>query len=122
LTGTSTYRNAGSAVLLLLFLAFFSLKASHALLAHHHDHEADHPVCEVTHDPGVAHIHDERWAVEDCSFCTFVISVPEPFSLPVLQDIWVKSPVNSTPNYYVAPHFSKASFDIHYRRGPPALT
>jgi hypothetical protein len=105
------------------FSAFWSLKTMHVLLEHHH-HDSDHPVCEVSqdsvHDPGVAHIHDERWAVEDCTLCAFTVSAPEPFTLPVLQDIWVKNPEKSAPDHYVSPLFSKAAFDFNFRRGPPS--
>jgi hypothetical protein len=95
------------------------LKTAHVLLLHHHDEE--HPVCEASHDSNSAHIHDERWANEDCSLCAFVIAASEPFSLPFLPDFQSKLPDSASPAYYQAPAFSKKACDSAMRRGPPRL-
>lgn len=91
----------------------------HVLLLHHH-HDLDHPVCEISHDPGAAHIHDERWAVEDCTLCAFTVSVPEPFILPLLEDIRLKTPESSAPGQYATPFYAKPDFSAGLLRGPPA--
>lgn len=115
-----SYPRVGAWALMLLFTAFWSLKTVHILALHHH-HAAEHPVCEVSHDPGAAHIHDERWAKEDCSICAFVVSVPEPFSLPAFQLHLSKLPESESPVFYQEPVFAKKASDSVMRRGPPQL-
>lgn len=96
------------------------LKTAHVLLLHHAEHaEHHHPVCEAAHDPNQAHIHDERWAKEDCVLCAFVVSVPEPFSQPLLADVHAKLPDHSPAIFYAAPVFSRQVCDAAMRRGPP---
>ncbi|MBN8677529.1 MAG: hypothetical protein J0M29_04845 [Chitinophagales bacterium] len=116
----STYQRYGAWSLALLFSAFWSLKTMHLLLVHHH-HEAAHPVCEVSHDPSSAHIHDERWAVEDCTICAFVVSVPELFAAFLMEDMVLQAPVQCKPAMYTPPVYVKATFDANFRRGPPSL-
>ncbi len=77
-------------MLLLLFLAFWSVKTGHVLLMHHH--HADHPVCAAASDNSTAHLHDERYAAEDCTLCAFVPSVQEVFTIPVWTTEFVPAP------------------------------
>ena len=104
---------------MLLFTAMWSLKTGHVLLLHHSE-AVKHPVCEVAHDQKSAHIHDERWAKEDCLLCAFVVSAQEPFVLPELPDLLSKLPDSESPAFYFAPVFSKKACDSAMRRGPPA--
>jgi hypothetical protein len=115
-----TYRRYGALALMLLFTALWSVKTAHVLLSHHH-HQEEHPVCEATHDPNSAHIHDERWGVEDCSLCAFVVSVTEPFYLPSLPVFLSKLPDSESPVFYNTPVFSKETCDVSMHRGPPVL-
>jgi len=105
---------------MLLFTALWSVKTAHVLLSHHH-HQAEHPVCETSHDPKSAHIHDERWGVEDCSLCAFVVSVSEPFYLPSPPVFLSKLPDSESPVFYNSPVFAKRASDSFMRRGPPSL-
>ena len=91
----------------------------HVLLAHHHQHEAEHLVCEAAHDPSTEHIHDDRWAIEDCSICAFVVSVPEPFSLLPFPTFFLKLPDSASPVFYHIPVCDKRVCDAAMRRGPP---
>jgi len=116
---TRSYQRLGAWAVLLLFTAFWSSKTVHVLLAHHHDHEAEHLVCDAAHDPNVAHIHDDRWATEDCSICAFVVSVPEPFSLLSLPKFFPKLPNSASPVFYHTPVCDKQVCDPAMRRGPP---
>ena len=104
---------------MLLFTAFWSLKTMHVMLAHHHD-ASEHPVCEASHDQKSAHIHDERWATDDCSLCAFVVSVPEPFSSPGLPIFSTKLPDSASPVFYHAPVFIQKACEVVMRRGPPS--
>ncbi|MFN0176116.1 MAG: hypothetical protein ACKVU0_15820 [Saprospiraceae bacterium] len=113
-----TYRRFSAWALVLLFTALWSVKTAHVLLSHHH-HQDEHPVCEATHDPNSAHIHDERWSVEDCSLCAFVVSVPEPFVLGILPNFLSKLPDSESPIFYHTPAFAKKGSDSVMRRGPP---
>jgi len=106
--------------LLLLFTGLWSVKTAHVLLSHHHA-VAEHPKCEVSHDPNLSHIHDERWAKEDCSLCAFVVSVPEHFTLPTLPALLSSLPESGLPLFYHAPGFSRTAGDPAMRRGPPSL-
>jgi len=113
-----SYQRIGAWALVLLFSAFWSLKATHVLLSHHHDEE--HLVCEASHDSNSAHIHDERWANDNCSLCAFVISASESFSLLALPDFQAKLPDSAPPVGYQAPLFAKKAHDAAMRRGPPS--
>ncbi|MFN0215973.1 MAG: hypothetical protein ACKVT2_17065 [Saprospiraceae bacterium] len=115
---TWPYHRIGAWTFVLLFTAFWSLKTTHVLVSHHHD-GSEHPVCEAAHDPNSAHIHDERWATEDCTLCAFVVSVSEPFFLLKLPAFFAKLPESQTPVFYHAPVFSKKISDSSMRRGPP---
>lgn len=96
----------------------WSLKTGHGFLRHHAG-EAKHPVCEAGYEHNVVHIHDERWAKEDCSLCDFVVSVSEVYSLPLLSCRKAALPGLERPLYYVEPFFSKKDKDSVMRRGPP---
>ena len=105
---------------MLLFTAFWSLKTAHVLMMHHHD-ASEHPVCEVAHDPNSTHIHDERWANDDCTLCAFVVSASEPFSQISLPVFLTKLPESPRPVFYQTPVFAKNTSDSAMRRGPPVL-
>lgn len=104
--------------MVVLFTAFWSLKTMHVLVFHHHT-QAEHPVCEAAHDQKSAHIHDERWAKEDCTLCAFVVSVQESFSIPELRDILHKLPESTSPDFYQAPGLPTKANDAFQQRGPP---
>jgi len=102
---------------MLLFSAFWSLKTAHVILSHHHEEE--HPVCEASHDPNSTHIHDERWAKDDCTICAFVIAASELIPSPPLPNFLAKHPDSASPICYQAPVFAKKACDAAMRRGPP---
>jgi hypothetical protein len=114
-----SYQRLRAWALLLFFAAMWSLKTAHGWLSHDHSH-ADHPVCEVAYDHHKAHLHDERYANEDCSMCAFVVSVTD--APPVWSAFdFSASPKMATilPFFYEKPLVS-AGFDLTQRRGPPA--
>ncbi|MDO8365196.1 MAG: hypothetical protein Q7T20_00260 [Saprospiraceae bacterium] len=113
-----SYQRIGAWALALLFSAFWSLKTVHVLASHHHD-VSEHPVCESAHDSNSAHIHDERWAIDDCSICAFVVSISESFSLTGLPIFLSKLPESESPIFYQAPVFANKACDSAMRRGPP---
>ena len=96
----------------------WSLKVGHALLAHHE--HAEHPVCEAATDHHGAHLHDERYAGEDCSLCAFVLAVPDVFSISVLVSTAASLPPATSPMLYETRH-DKTAFDTTDLRGPPAI-
>jgi hypothetical protein len=102
---------------MLVFTTFWSLKTAHVLLLHHV--ASEHPVCDASHDANLAHIHDERWANDDCTLCAFVVSASEIFSLPALPALKSKIPDSEAPVFYFTPVFSKKACDSAMRRGPP---
>ncbi len=62
-----------------LLLAFFfvtawSLKTMHGVF-YHADHH-DRPICTVARDHSATHIHDSRYAGDDCPFCALALSTP----------------------------------------------
>lgn len=113
-----SYRHWSACLLVLIFASMWSLKVGHALLAHHE--HAEHPVCEAATDHHGAHLHDERYAGEDCSLCAFVLAVPEVFSISVLISPVAQLPDSMQPSLYETPH-SKTVFDTTTLRGPPAI-
>ena len=105
-------------MLLLIFLTMWSVKMGHAFFAHHR--HTDRPVCEAALDHSTAHLHDERYAGEDCSLCAFVLAVPDVFSISALP--------NDAPSVpYTAPllpyesRTGQSAFDTTVSRGPPAI-
>jgi hypothetical protein len=64
----------------MVFSLGWMLKTAHVLLAHTHDH-GEHLVCALDYGQNATHIHDERFAPDDCSLCAFVLSDSEPPSL-----------------------------------------
>lgn len=90
----------------------------HALLAHH-DH-ADRPTCYVATDHDGTHLHDERYAGEDCSLCAFVLAVPDVFSISVLVRPAASLPHMAPTMLYETRH-DKTAFDTTDLRGPPAI-
>ena len=99
-------------------MAMWSLKVSHGFLFHQH-HAATHPVCEAGHDEHAAHIHDERWSVEACLLCAFVVGVPEVFNLCCRLVIHPKAPEEIARIFYTDPVFPALYSDPAMRRGPP---
>lgn len=113
-----SYRRAGAWALMLLFTALWSLKTTHGWLLHAHSHDT-HPVCSAAFDHHTAHIHDETWAKEDCTLCAFVVSIPEPFSLPEWPCLQYRLPQCGPDPIYNAPPVSRSVCDAAMRRGPP---
>lgn len=101
----------------LIFAAACSLKTVHGLLLHHS--HAARPLCEAKYDGKGAHIHDERYAANDCSLCAFVLSVPEMLSISALFAPPAKLPDSESPVLYQQPAVKKTACDSTLRRGPP---
>ncbi|HOY07328.1 MAG TPA: hypothetical protein PLO67_18095 [Saprospiraceae bacterium] len=112
------FRSWSAHLLLLVFLAMWSVKMGHAFFAHHQ--HADRPVCEAAADHSTAHVHDERYAGEDCSLCAFVLAVPDVFSISVL----LNAPSSTPDTAVLLPYESRSgqtAFDTTVSRGPPAI-
>lgn len=105
-------------MLLFVFLAMWSVKMGHAFFAHHQ--HADRPVCEAAADHSTAHLHDERYAGEDCSLCAFVLAVPDVFSISVLLSPAASTPDTASPTLYESLS-GQSAFDTTVSRGPPAI-
>jgi hypothetical protein len=112
------YRQWSARLLVFVFVAMWSLKMGHALLAHHE--HADRPTCYVATDHDSTHLHDERYAGEDCSLCAFVLAVPDVFSISVLVSTAASLPPATPPMLYETRH-DKTAFDTTDLRGPPAI-
>ncbi len=107
----------GAMFLALLFTTVWSVNSLHDFFLHH-----EHPVCEAAYDGGSGvHIHDERYEAGDCSFCAFVLSVPEVLSFLTLPVSSSKLPDSESPNFYHSPVQSKTACDSTLRRGPPVI-
>ena len=96
----------------------WSLKMGHALLAHHE--HADRPNCQVSTDHKGTHLHDERYAGEDCSLCAFVLAIPDVFSISVLVTPTVQAPDTAQLMPYENQPIHSA-FDTITLRGPPVI-
>jgi hypothetical protein len=111
-------RRWGAATLALVFVAMWSLRVGHVLLAHHH-HEAQH-VCELSGstDSAHTHLHDAHFLGEDCSVCSFVVgAVP----LPTLPDLVLRPAEPRIAQPPVAYHSVSVRFSgaTSLLRGPP---
>ena len=113
-----SYRQISAGFLALAFVAFWSMKTLH-VLASHHSH-ADHPVCSASDDRSAMHLHDERYASDDCSICAFVLAVPEIISITALLIPTGSEPVTSVP-CYCPPKCTNLAKDTTCLRGPPAV-
>jgi len=116
LQSKATYRLWSARVLLLLFLTFWSAKTGHALLMHHQ--HADHPVCAAASDNSTAHLHDERYAPEDCTLCAFVPAVQEVFVVPVWTTEFIPAPDTQQPLMYES-EAGRLADTAAVSRGPP---
>lgn len=94
------------------------LKMSHALASHHR--HTDRPVCEAASDRSDTHLHDERYAGEDCSLCAFVLAVPDYISFSVLLTSASPAPDTAQTMLYESLR-GKTAFDTTVLRGPPAI-
>ncbi|MCC6280242.1 MAG: hypothetical protein IT262_06575 [Saprospiraceae bacterium] len=112
-----SYRLWSARLLVFVFVAMWSLKMGHALLAHHE--HADRPTCEVATEHQGTHLHDERYAGEDCSLCAFVLAIPDVFSVSALISPAAQMPDSAQPLLFENPYIQTA-FDTTTLRGPPA--
>ena len=83
----------------------------------HHEH-ADRPSCEVATNHQGTHLHDERYAGEDCSLCAFVLAIPDVFSISVLISPAAQLPDTAQQMLYENRHIHTV-FDTISLRGPP---
>lgn len=111
-----TLNQLSGALLALLFVSAWLSKAAHGFFLHHHD---DHPVCNVLFEKG-QHLHDERYAGADCTWCDFLLSVPEALSITVILNPPTLLLVAASPIFYSFVH-TKAACDTICLRGPPAI-
>ncbi len=111
--------NPASGLLTILLLGFWLMKALHPLLEHHHSHE-DHPVCTAAErDRSEHHLHDERYAADECSLCAFVLSVQE--CTPPLSGLVLSNTPPDSERVLPTPANCLLSADDHVTclRGPP---
>lgn len=107
-----------AALLALLFVSAWLSKSAHGFFLHHHEEE--HLVCHAEYEKG-PHLHDERYAVETCSWCDFALSVPDALpALPAFSLIETPAFAASEPVFYSKPCVS-SGFDLTLRRGPPVV-
>lgn len=98
--------------MVVLFINAWLVSSLHNLFLHH-----EHPVCEAAHDG--AHLHDERYAGDNCSLCAFVHYVPEIPALSSFFSLSAKLPDSEAPCFYRQPFCQKSACDPVFRRGPP---
>lgn len=109
------HRPIQAVLLICLFVTTWFTRSVHVLWVHH---QAERPPCEA-HDEHVLHLHDERYAVEDCLTCTCLMAVAD------LPPLWVltaslHSPKASPRIIFVDACPSLwAGYDLTCRRGPP---
>jgi len=104
-----------AALLALLFVSAWFSKSAHGFFLHQDD---DHLVCNIAFEKG-QHLHDQRYAGNDCAFCAFVISTPEvPVFWRPVQRVVAPAFTQSEPAFYSRPSVF-AGFDLTFRRGPP---
>lgn len=75
---------------------------------------------EAEHDPNVAHIHDERYAKEQCSLCAFVLSTPELLSITSVLSKLGEVP-DSSVSFPCTPSCTRTIHDTTCLRGPPVM-
>lgn len=108
-----------SGFLTFLLLGFWLMKALHPLLEHHHSHE-DHPVCTAAErDRSVHHLHDERYATDECSVCAFVLSTQE-CAPSVSGFVLCHDPSTESTTLNTISCYFSASYETACPRGPPA--
>ena len=114
-----TYQRLTSGALLCFLVGFWLMKALHPLLEHHHAHE-DHPACTAAdRDRSEHHLHDERYAVDECSICEFLLSVQECTPRPAELVLRSQPEVKSSPAAVTGLYFSGEQA-VTCLRGPPA--
>ena len=105
--------------LLLILSAGWAFKALHVVLQHDHNHEA-REICHVDPASGDVHIHDDRFAADECSLCAFVLSAIETpeilnFSLPLAE-----APALKKIQFFTQ-HPRQRALEQHFGRGPPVV-
>lgn len=103
---------------LFVFAAAWLLRVAHGYAAHAgHGHER--PVCSAAHaGSDKIHLHDERYAANDCPVCAFWFAVPELPSITVLQSHQTILAATAAPEYQSAD--VRRTPEANFRRGPPA--
>jgi len=103
-------------LLAFFFMAAWSVKATHAFWVHADHH--DRPTCLVEKDHVAQHIHDARYAGDDCSFCAGVLSVASLPGLLAWLELQPISPAAQSRFHYFPPVicFSAGATPV---RGPP---
>jgi hypothetical protein len=115
----SISRRLSAGLLTVFLLGFWLMKALHPLLEHHHSHEA-HPVCTAAErDRSEHHLHDERYATDECSICAFVLSIQECAPDAPGFVLCTAPATTSAPLSTITCYFS-ADYEISCPRGPPA--
>ena len=99
-------------------MALWASKSLHGFLLHHE--HAEHPVCEAESESGGTHIHDQRYATDDCSICAFVLAIPGWVSISSAIAGPSELPERNAPFLY-SPTHSKTACDTNSSRGPPVL-
>ena len=110
-----TTHRVKAALLALLFVSAWLSKSAHGFFLHHHHDER--PVCHAAYEKG-QHLHDERYAGEDCSWCHFLLSVPEVLSITVALRPPAFLPDAAAPVFY-SPICATSVLGALCLRGPP---
>ncbi len=107
-------------LLVLLFAAAWLLRTVHGVVLHH-QHAHNRLACTAFHDehPGKTHLHDMRYAVEDCPVCDFGFAVPELISITALLSS--PAPRHDSVTVFFQEAEENSLKDTVFRRGPPCL-
>ncbi|MCY7327306.1 MAG: hypothetical protein LH618_02015 [Saprospiraceae bacterium] len=114
---SSARRPGLAALLILLFVAAWSLQTTHGFLLHTDHH--DRPICSAEHDQAATHIHDTRYATDGCTLCAFVLANADVFPIPMFSETTVQVPNTQSPSFYQPPALAWATGDFLLLRGPP---
>ena len=109
------YTHIKAGLLALVFVASWSVKTAHSLCMHHEHHDV--PVCEAAHKGNTKHLHDERYAPEDCSVCAFIFAVPEIVCVPVFSPL--PAPAENRETAAMPSAYRPVYGDAVRLRGPP---
>jgi hypothetical protein len=92
--------------------------AVHQLVHHNHSGKQECGVNENPHDPHTTHLHDERYANEQCSLCAFVLSTPE---IPVVKYLFYTRGVSpgTLDTFRCTPSSTRTIDRTNSLRGPP---
>lgn len=115
-----TFHKRTAQVLVLLFAAAWLLRTVHGFILHP-GHTHDRLVCTAFYDgrPGKTHLHDKRYAVEDCPVCDFAFAIPELLSVTALL---TPPAVLHDSVATILPASERSTLkDTTFRRGPPVL-